>query len=310
MTRPDIKSLVDQLINEQQLPDYYTKLVDQYLLPLSTKLAAMKNAKQGPFLLGVNGGQGTGKSTMCVFIKLLMEAIYQQRCAILSIDDFYLSKAERQALAVSEHLLFEARGVPGTHDVSLAIDTIQSLLAGEPVAIPSFNKAEDDVRPKTDWLMQQEPVDIILFEGWCIGARAMPESELIEPINSLEREQDIDGHWRSTVNSRLASDYKQLFDMLDALLMLKAPNMEAIFQWRNLQERKLAEKVADKNSPGLMSPQQIERFIQHYERLTRYMLEEMPSRADIVFTLDVNHRIESSSGLDLAATLTDSSNTT
>lgn len=302
MTRPDITSLVDQLITEQQLPDDYAALVDQYLLPLSKKLSALRNDKQGPFLLGVNGGQGTGKSTLCIFIKLLMEAIYGQRCVVLSIDDFYLSKAERQKLAASDHSLFQTRGVPGTHNVELAIDTIRCLLAGEPVAIPSFNKAEDDVRTKSAWPVQQDPVDIILFEGWCIGAQAMPESELVEPINSLEAEQDVDGSWRSTVNSRLASDYKQLFGMLDALVMLKAPNMEVIVEWRNLQEQKLAEKVEDKQAPGLMSPQQIERFIQHYERLTRYMLSEMPSRADIVFTLDVNHHIESSSGLDLTDT--------
>lgn len=288
--------MLDQLIEQQQLPDHYRELVQRYLLPFSQQLATRQQARKGCYVLGVNGAQGTGKSTLCLFLKHLLETRHALTCVVLSIDDFYLSRAERQRLAEREHPLLGTRGVPGTHDIELAKTTLAALLAGEPVALPQFNKATDDLRPKAEWPLQQA-VEVIIFEGWCVGAVAQPAAALEQPVNTLEAEQDRDGRWRAAINQRLGDDYQQLFALLDELLMLKAPSMEMIYQWRQLQEQKLASSVAPEEASGVMSPPQIRRFIQHYERLTRFMLQEMPVRADVVLQLDSDHRIAAVNGL-------------
>jgi D-glycerate 3-kinase len=298
MKTTNLNNLIDQLIDQQQLPSHYRVLVDQYLVPLSDRVAKTRQVKQAPMVLGVNGAQGTGKSTICLFLKLLLEAQYQLRCVVLSIDDFYLSHNSRQHLAASAHPLLATRGVPGTHNVTLAMATIQSLLNGEAVALPQFSKATDDVLPEADWPIQQQPVDIILFEGWCVGAIPQADEALIKPINQLEKDEDSDGLWRTTINRRLAGDYQDWFALIDMLVMLKAPSMDIIFQWRSLQEQKLAAKTAEKEGSRIMNAEQIKRFIQHYERLSVYMMEEMPDRAEIVLTLDLDHHVVSSSGLN------------
>ena len=196
--------------------------------------------------------------------------------------------------------MFATRGVPGTHDVLLALATLRGLMAGQIVAVPQFSKADDDVLPPSSWPVQQSPVDIILFEGWCVGAIAQPSEALLEPVNQLEKEQDSEGLWRNEVNQRLGKEYQQWFSLIDQLIMLAPPSMDAVLQWRSLQEQRLAKKTASANAKHLMSDKQIRRFIQHFERLSVYMMAEMPKRADTVMTLDQEHRIVSTSGLQRA----------
>lgn len=289
----DTEHLIQQQMADQRLPSNYRQLIDGYLVSLCEQLVQRKAAQSRPLVVGVNGSQGSGKSTVCVFIKLLLESEYQLTCAVLSIDDFYLSYAARERLAEERHGLLKTRGVPGTHDVGLAINTIESLLKGEAVAIPRFDKSCDDLLPAAQWPLQQQPVDIILFEGWCVDALPQPAGQLEQPANQLERDEDSDGEWRRYVNDVLAGDYQRLFGFIDYRLMLKAPSMEAIFEWRSLQEQKLAEKVGS-DAGGLMNAEQIKRFIQHYQRLTEWLLQEMPERADTVLLLSADHTVQSS----------------
>jgi D-glycerate 3-kinase len=212
------------------------------------------------------------------------------------------------------------RGVPGTHDIDLGLELIDQLLAPpstnylathpatpfttQPahLALPRFNKAVDDRKPHDEWHQQALPVDIVILEGWCVGAVPQPEAQLSTTINDLEINHDPQGHWRSFVNRQLAGSYQKLFGKLDYLVMLKAPTMEAIENWRWLQEQKLIAASQDKGE-GLMNQAQVKHFIQHYERLTRHLLEEMPARADMVFHLNEDHEVAAVSGA-LAAGMT------
>ena len=220
-------------------------------------------------------------------------------CVRFSLDDIYLTRAQRQSLATEVHPLLLTRGVPGTHDIDLGMGLLDQLLAAgedDNVPIPAFDKAIDDRAPQESWPRHRGPVSVILLEGWCVAA--LPETDLDvlrQPINTLEQLEDPDGHWRQYVNQHLATDYKELFERLDLLVMLKAPSMECILEWRTLQEQKLANRIGlHQNSAGelkIMTPEQIKRFIMHYERLTRAMLAEMPARADVLFDIDAQHRI-------------------
>jgi len=191
--------------------------------------------------------------------------------------------------------LFITRGVPGTHDIDLAKSILSSLKLKDidGLTIPLFDKAIDDRVDKKQWKTLSQPVDIILFEGWCVGASAQDTEELLQPVNSLEQEEDAKALWRSYVNEQLAGPYVEVFSFIDILIMMKVPDMKNVFDWRLLQEKKLEITSAKqlKSNLKVMSEEELNRFIMHYERITRFSLEEMPSRADVVMELNDSHQI-------------------
>jgi D-glycerate 3-kinase len=271
-------------------------LLESLYLPLAAWLRERRGRRDDALVSGVCGAQGSGKSTLCTLLKEVMIHGFGERVAVLSIDDVYETHDGRQELARRVHPLFATRGVPGTHDVALAVGTINRLLSqgdGESTALPAFDKAVDDRLPHSRWPRFHGPCDHVLFEGWCVGAMAETEESLLSPVNALERDEDADGRWRRAVNEHLAGEYRTLFGLMDTLLMLRVDGMHRVFQWRRLQEHKLAQAVAASGAAPselrIMSDQEVDRFIMHYERLTRHILEEMPNRADMVFELDASH---------------------
>jgi D-glycerate 3-kinase len=257
-------------------------------VPLAAQVAQQHAQKKHPLVLGICGPQGSGKSTLALFLRELLSTRFALRVAILSLDDLYLSRDQRSQLAAQVHPLLITRGVPGTHDVALGFEVIQQLCdsrTDRAVTVPRFNKATDS--PAAPEIIHG-PMDVVIFEGWCIGAQPQPESALQAPINALEATSDPDGRWRRFVNDQLAGPYQALFAPLDWLVMLEAPDFDCVYRWRALQEHKLWAK-----SERGMDDEQLHRFIQHYERLTRWMLTEMPARADSVLTLDSTHAVVS-----------------
>jgi D-glycerate 3-kinase len=277
---------------ELQLEGDATQLTRLYL-PLAACL--LSRAQGVPRVVGVNGAQGAGKSTVCRLLECVVEHGFGRRAATLSIDDLYLTRSERRRLAAEVHPLLATRGVPGTHDVALGRKLLAGLrqhTAGQIVALPQFDKANDERRPREAWREVETPLDLVLFEGWCVGAVAQPPTALDTPLNALERDEDADGRWRSYVNACLAGDYQALFGEIDLLVMLKVPAFERVTEWRGLQERKLAAQYGGK---GVMDEAALQRFIMHYERLTRWQLEEMPQRAELVLELGADHAVKRAS---------------
>lgn len=238
-------------------------------------------------VVGLCGSQGSGKTTICSELARVWRG-EGLRVAVLSLDDLYLRRAEREQLARDVHPLFATRGVPGTHDVSLGIETLRALREHGLVKLPRFDKAIDDRVPETRWEEVQAPVDVILFEGWCVGARPENPSKLARPINALEAREDADGRWRTYVNEQLHGAYQTLFGLIDFLVLLAAPAFDVVLRWRTQQEHELAQR---RDGPGVMNDAALLRFVQHYERLTRHVLDEMPDRADLVIALDENRAV-------------------
>jgi D-glycerate 3-kinase len=238
----------------------------------------------GHGVLGLCGAQGSGKSTIA---RRLCRAIEDRgrSCVILSLDDLYLTRGERERLARTVHPLLLTRGPPGTHDVELGIRLLNRLGLRRAVKIPRFDKARDDRFPRSAWDLVQAPVDVILFEGWCVGAIPQGARALVWPINALEASEDTDGRWRRFVNEALAGDYQRLFGRIDMLVLLAAPGFEVVPAWRHEQEDAL--RVGEgRGGTHLLGPGEVERFTRFYERLTRHILATMPERADIVVRLD------------------------
>ena len=277
-----MSTAIERLIAAEELPSDYREVAERHWRPLSEDIAERYTGR--PLIVGVNGAQGSGKTTLCRFLEALMLE-HNQRAVTLSLDDLYLTRAERQAMARDEHHLFATRGVPGTHDVALGAAILDKLLAGQSATAPRFGKAANDRATDTRVL---EPVEVILFEGWCVGAVPQPAGALRDPINRLEAEEDPDGRWRREVNRRLATDYAELFGRIDLLVMLEVENFEAVRANRLLQEQKLAR--ANPGGTAVMDEAALDRFVMHYERLTRWMLEEMPTRANIVVEIGPDQR--------------------
>jgi D-glycerate 3-kinase len=277
-------------LGEEPLSPAVLRAVPTLHLPLAKHLSLRARAHGTPLLVGLCGSQGSGKSTAA---RVLTRLLGGQGLATLalSLDDFYLTLEQRLALAHTVHPLLKTRGVPGTHDIPLAIATFQALRAQRPTALPSFDKATDQRLPSSAWRIVQPAFDIIILEGWCVGAVAQPAAALDVPVNWLERDFDRKLTWRRHVNDSL-EHYQPLFGLLDMLVLLAAPSFEVVYQWRREQEHQLrtAVKARGGDPSRLMNDAQLRRFVAHYERLTRHILQEMPQRADVVVPLDPQRR--------------------
>lgn len=247
-------------------------------------IEAVRGARGRAVLVGLCGSQASGKSTTA---GRLAERLGRQgaRTIVFSIDDFYLTLRERRELAGRVHPLLATRGVPGTHDMTLMAGTIHALLQARPdgiTSLPRFDKASDDRVPRDAWPEFGGRPDVVILEGWCVGARPQGESALVEPVNALEAREDAEGSWRRYANACLGGDYAAFFAGLDLRLMLRAPSFACVHGWRAEQEAGLNRD--SQSARPAMSEAELARFIAHYERMTRCILEDEP--ADLIADID------------------------
>ena len=258
----------------ERLPPGFRATFEDVCEPLAARALDWRADFGRTATIGLCGAQGSGKSTIAAATAQFLESQGLTAVAV-SLDDFYLGREARGWLAKRTHRLLQVRGPPGTHDVALACAVLDHLTRPGAVPLPSFDKATDERRAKRAWREVETPVDVVIFEGWCVGARPEPVERLTAPINTLERTQDPTRAWRGFVNRQLGEGYQALFSRLDRLVLLQAPGFDVVRGWRAEQEAKLRER-----SGAGMSEPEVGRFIQHYERITRWILEEMPARAD------------------------------
>lgn len=270
----------------------------RYFVPLAKQLLRKMEGTTGTFFLGVNGCQGSGKSTMSAFLATYLQQEFGLSVAVMSLDDFYLTRKQRQEMAIKVHPLFATRGVPGTHNTDL-LNAVLSSLSGQKgtLCLPKFDKANDNSLPQSAWPKQPLPVDVVIMEGWCWGVEPQNRQALKQPVNQLEEQQDALGVWRNYVNKALEEQYRHLYDYMDYWVMLRAPGFADVFDWRLEQEQKLGQTVAKENARHLMSADDIAQFIQYYQRLTEHGLSSLPQKCDVVFQLDARRHIENAQGL-------------
>jgi D-glycerate 3-kinase len=270
---------ISRFIAHHQLPDPYTQFAEKWFFPVAEQLVAHQRETKKPLVVGINGAQGSGKTTLAELLVFIFEQHYQINAVSISIDDFYYTRQQRVELSDQIHPLLLTRGVPGTHDVLLAQQTLDSLIQGKkPTRIPRFNKAEDDRYPQDQWDTVNEKMDIIIFEGWCLGAEPQQTDDLLIPVNQLEETSDTELIWRNYVNQQLQDHYYSLFNTVDSWIMLKAPSFDCVFNWRLQQENKLRESIDDKYKT--MNEHEIKQFIQHYQRITEHLLVTLPNKVD------------------------------
>jgi len=251
-----------------------------------------KYKKKGKTLfLGLSGGQGSGKTTVVGILKIILKKYFKRKTHVISIDDFYKTLKERNKISSTIHPLLKTRGVPGTHDTNLIkkfFDFIKRKKFRKFEA-PRFDKSIDDRLKKKYWFNIKEKPEVVILEGWCVGAKPQTNLLLKKPINNLEKHEDKDLIWRKYVNQKLKREYKKLFAMIDYFIFMKIPNFNKVFKWRLIQERKLRKR--SHKAKKIMLYNEIKRFIMFYERITLQMLKVMPKIASIVLSLNNEHQI-------------------
>ena len=269
------------------------KMIKSFLIPVSFWISKRANKKR-PLMIGLAGGQGSGKTTISSILTLILKKYFKLKVFKVSIDDFYKTRKDRKLLSKNKHSLLMTRGVPGTHDVDLMLKFFKKVKSKsfKNLKIPKFNKAIDDRCKKSLWYKLKSKPDVIIFEGWCVGAKAQTNKQLQKPINSLEKVYDQGIKWRSHVNNQLKTKYKTLFKQLDGLLYLKAKNFNILRNWRIKQERKLLVQTKNKKNLRIMSSGDVINFMQTYQRITQQMFKDAIKSSSIIMSLNNNHQIQ------------------
>ena len=286
-----LKFLSTQEVMSEPFRDKLGQL-NKFYLPISKMIKDEFIKKKKTKVIGLTGGQGTGKSTISNILKIILKEAYNLETVIFSIDDFYKTLRERKKMSKNIINLFLTRGVPGTHDTQMLYKSIKNLKNNKfkKMTIPKFDKSIDDRLQKNKWLKIKKKPNIIIFEGWCVGATAQKNKDLNFPVNKLEKYKDDKKIWRRKVNSELKKNYKKIFNLIDKLIFLKVPSFKYVFKWRLLQEKKL--RIVSKGNKT-MSDKEIGNFIMFYERITRHMLKTLTKKADAVVSIDESHRLKS-----------------
>ena len=269
------------------------RMIKSFLIPVCFWIFK-KASKKKPLILGLSGGQGIGKTTISSIITLILKKYFKLNIFKISIDDFYKTRKERFLLSKKIHSLLMTRGVPGTHDINIMLNFFKRVKKNnfKSLKLPKFDKALDDRCKKNYWYKIKKKPDVIIFEGWCVGAMAQKNSMLKKSINSLEKTNDQNLIWRKFVNNQLKTKYKKLFGHLDNLLYLKAKNFNLLQQWRIKQEKKLWLKLKKRKNLKIMNRLEVINFMQTYQRITQNMFKDVPKYASIIFKLNSNHQIK------------------
>ena len=290
----NLKKKYLKFIKKQEIPGvlFHQKLeqLNDFYLPICKKLFLLFKKKNRQLFIGLSGGQGSGKSTIAQIFKLILSSKYRLKVVCFSLDDFYKTAKEREKMSKSIHPLFMTRGVPGTHDSKMLYNVIKDLKRKKfiKMKIPKFDKSIDDRFKKNQWQKINSKPDLIILEGWCVGAKPQINKNLFKSVNSLERKEDEKSLWRRNVNNELKNNYKKIFKLLDSKIFLKVPSFKYVYKWRLLQEKKLIYKSKRK----LMNNKQIKKFIMHYERITKQMLKDYKYN-DIIININKQHKIKS-----------------
>ena len=261
---------------------YSKKYIHSKILPIINHINLSKKKK---FLIG--GSQGIGKSSLIIIIKKTIEKFFNKKVLSLSIDNYYLSKNQRKLLAKKVHKLLITRGVPGTHDIEKLISDIKKFDKNNyPIVTPIFDKLIDNKSNKTKKINKK--CDILLLEGWCCGCNKISKNYLYKNINSLEKNYDKNFVWRNFYNTKLFNEYKNLFNMFDEIIFMKAPSFNYVLNWRLKQENKNTSKSKKSKK---MNANEIKLFIQHYEKITKWMLINFKDMANIIIKINKYQKI-------------------
>ena len=282
-----MNALIDYIQKEIHITynkKFSKKYIKDKLIPIINYICSSKSKK---FLFG--GSQGIGKSSFINIISKTIEKFYDKKILLLSLDNYYLTKKQRLLLSKKIHKLLVTRGVPGTHNIKELVKNVKQFNQEKyPITTPQFDKLIDD-RIKLNKTIKTK-CDILFLEGWCCGSSEIPKKFLYKNINNLEKINDPKNQWRNFYNKKLKIEYKKLFKLFDELIFLKTSSFDNVYKWRLKQEKTNQSK---NKKLKRMSANEIKVFVQHYEKITKWMIKDLNKKAQIVIQFEKNHKISS-----------------
>ena len=277
-----IELIIQKELNNLTGKKFSKSYICKYILPIIQYIDKTHDKK---FI--ISGSQGSGKSTLSKLIKIIIEKTSSKKVMLLSIDDYYLSKIDRYNLSKQIHPLLITRGVPGTHNIKKLKEHLGQFKKKQfPIITPTFNKLKDDISKKTKVFNK---ADILILEGWCCGAKPIENKFLKINLNKVEKELDKDFKWRKYYNSKLKNEYQQIFKTFDRIIYLQPLSFQFVLKWRYAQEKNNAKKTKTKN---FMNKNTTKNFILYYEKLTKWMIKNMPDKADMLIKVDKEQKIK------------------
>ncbi len=217
-------------------------LVDLYYLPLFFHLyKQLITYGQPGFIVGINAPQGGGKSTLTSYLVQLFDWS-GLRAVTLSIDDFYLTRAEQVRLATDfpGNPYLQQRGYPGTHDVALGAEILSRLKQADPgsrLLLPRYDKSQHqgqgDRADPALWPEIAMPVDIVLVEGWMLGFQPVAPQVVTDP------------HLQQI--NKLLGQYTAWHSLLDNFVYIRPDDPAHVLEWRSEAE----ERMKAKGLPGM-----------------------------------------------------------
>ena len=282
-----MNALIDYIQKEIHITynkKFSKKYIKDKLIPIINYICSSKSKK---FLFG--GSQGIGKSSFINIISKTIEKFYDKKILLLSLDNYYLTKKQRLLLSKKIHNLLVTRGVPGTHNIKELVKNVKQFNQEKyPITTPQFDKLIDD-KIKLNKTIKTK-CDILFLEGWCCGSSEIPKKFLYKNINNLEKINDPKNQWRNFYNKKLKIEYKKLFKLFDELIFLKTSSFDNVYKWRLKQEKTNQSK---NKKLKRMSANEIKVFVQHYEKITKWMIKDLNKKAQIVIQFEKNHKISS-----------------
>jgi D-glycerate 3-kinase len=261
--------------------------LEKLWLPVAFDLATARKKLNRTFIQGILGGQGTGKSTLCVILQDILR-YFGFPTASLSLDDLYLTYDERQALQQQDSRL-DRRGPPGTHDVSLGIKIIKQCLQEDytaKISLPRFNKSAK--KGAGDRFEKREEInkpDIFLFEGWFVGAQPIAEAlfdNCPDPIVTEANRQF------AIANNQRLKAYVPLWSKLDSLIVLYPEDYRLSKEWRKEAEHKMIAQGDDG-----MTDEEIDSFVEYFWQALHpeLFIKPLTKTANLVVEIKSDHTL-------------------
>ncbi|KAI1038704.1 hypothetical protein LB503_007751 [Fusarium chuoi] len=274
------------------------KAIDTVLDIFIPAIQAHQKNSSRPFVLGLSGLQGSGKSTWAAALSQALTNQHHLKTRMLSLDDLYHDHPELVALreANPDNGLLQTRGQPGTHDEVLARDFFDQVLGHvesdkKTVKWPAFDKSLHSGHggrvPVESWeeVPLDQGLDVLIFEGWALGFKPLTDEEVNrkwERAKASEAQQSEEWALTNTLASHDLSHlllinqnlrrYCETFagpQHFDGFLHLSTDKLVQVYEWRLGQERALRQ-----HKPG-MTDDQVIKFVKGYMPAYELFLERL-----------------------------------